>query len=262
MAGQIDGVGKGFFTEAGQLKSKDQLSKEAAVKSQTAADTVSVSSTGDKFSSSVRDIRGRFRDQSNSIAAVINQDESHLETADKAIKAQLAAAKELKAAFKSGDKSGIQAAQEKYEAATADRNKAAEETQQYNQEVAADRAKSLNVGNQQLGIVQTKRLQVEKSASAAPTSEREAREAIAQLKSDRDSIAAQQKAVASTKEDLQATVSKAEKSLADTESGTIRDLKKAESTAADLASRIVANGSQALAASNVSESIASQLLGA
>lgn len=261
MAGEVGSVGKGFFKESGELKSKTELSKEeAAAKRQPAAAPAESPAADTSIFTAIGSVRSRFAEKANAIATVINQDEQNLKESAKAIRAQLTAAKDLKEALKNGDEETIEQARAKLNEATEQRNQLADKIKRDNAAVVADRAKNLSIGNEQLGITRTKPVELERSAKADINNVKDVNELIRGLRSDRESIANQRGELNSVKQELRSTLSETDARLSKLQDQSIRDIADAERTARDLASRIVANGSQALSASKISEQVARQLL--
>ncbi|MBX7145193.1 MAG: hypothetical protein K1X79_12130 [Oligoflexia bacterium] len=263
MAGEVGGVGKGFFSETGELKSKQQVAKETeAPKESEASDKVEISSKSseEKLSSALSAIGGKFRSAANEAATVINNDEQNADQAAKVVQEQLKAARDLKAALKEGNDEKTQVAREKLERATEKRDAVAKQIEESNQEVADKRAKNLNVANQQLGVVKTEAVKLERSEKRDVSTTKDVDNLIEDLKSDKQSISEQKERVRSERADLQAKVADGEERIAATEKRSLRNFEEADSKARDLAARITQNGSQALAANKLSEGVVQQLL--
>lgn len=260
MAGEVGAVGKGFLTETGDLKTSAQLAKEdqnqktnsAAGKNTPAADT--------SISTALGSVRGRFADNANAILSVVNQDGQNLKDAQQAVKKQLTAAKELKTALKDKDEKKIEKAQKELASATAERNAVAERIEKDNSRLVADRARNLSVGNEQVGIVKVRAVQLEKSNIAEISKPKDAEKLIESLKADKASIAEQRTEHADVKNDIKEKIQSTDEQLSKLQDRSIRALADAEDTAQALASRITGNAAQALSASNISQSIVQQLL--
>ncbi len=260
MAGEVGGVGKGFFNESGELKSKSQISKEDAAQKSKAAPAQQAAVQDTSISTAVASVRSQFTQKANDIISVINQDEDNLKAAQKAVKQQLDAAKDLKAAIKDKDKEQIQIAQEKYEKAAKLRNDLADKIAKDNDRVVADRAKNLSVGNQQIGIVRTEAVKLEKVSADAPRKLSDVNDVIDGLKSDRAGIIEQRQELRSTKAQVADAIQNTDSQLSRIEERSVRSLQEAQDLADKLNAKIVGNGAQALSASKISEDIARQLL--
>lgn len=260
MAGEVGSVGKGFLSETGELKSKSELAKEdAASRRQPAAEPESPAADTSIFTA-IGSVRSRFSEKANAIASVINQDEQNLKDAAKAVRAQLVAAKDLKEALKNDDEEAAEKARAQLSVATEKRNELADKIKRDNAAVVADRAKSLSVGNEQLGIARTKPVKLERTEQEDLDKVKDVNELIRGLRADRESIATQRSDLREVKQDLKTTLEETDSKLSRIQERSIRDIADAENTARDLASRITANGSQALSASKISEQVARQLL--
>lgn len=257
MAGEVGGVGKGYFTEKGELKSQSQISKEEAAKK---PEVQAAPAEETSISTAVGSVRSRFLEKANSVLTVINEDQSNLKKASAAVNDQLAAARELKSALKDGDKEEIVAAREKLSKATAARNEIADEVRKDNDRLVTDRAKNLSVGNEQRGVIRVKAVELEKSPVQEIDSVKDANALIESLKSDRSDLTAQRQEHIDTRNRVKEIVQETDSQLSRVEEGTIRSFQEAESRAQDLANRITSNGAQALSATRISESIVKQLL--
>lgn len=259
MASEVGGVGKGYFTEKGELKSQAQISKEEGARKAAPQQEAAVSKET-SISTAVGSVRSRFLEKANSVLSVINEDQENLKAASAAVKEQLTAARELKSALKDGDKKEVVAAREKLAKATEDRNAVAERVQKDNDRLVTDRAKNLSVGNEQLGVVKVKAVKFEKSPEEKVDNLKEVNNLIESLKADRSDLTAQRHEHIDARNEVKDIVENTDAQLSKVEDGTIRSIQAAEEKAQDLAARITSNGAQALSATRISESIVRQLL--
>lgn len=261
MAGEVGGVGKGFFTESGELKSKSDIGREDQARITNKNEAAPVPATDDtSISTAVNSSRARFSEKANSILSIINQDEENLKAAQAAVKSQLEAAKELKTALKEEDKEKIARAQERLGKATEARNQLSQEIKKDNDRVVADRAKNLSLGNQQLGIVRTKAVELKKTSTGSPDDISEVNALIGELRSDRAEVVQQRKELRETRLQVKDAIETTDSQLSKVEDRSIRSLREAEDLAQKLSERITQNGAQALSATKISEQIVRQLL--
>ncbi|MBN8549642.1 MAG: hypothetical protein J0M12_10035 [Deltaproteobacteria bacterium] len=259
MASEVSGVGKGYFTEKGELKTEKQIAKEESPQKPAPRDTAAVSNET-TVSTAVNSVRSRFLEKANAVLNVVNEDTKNIKDASAAVSEQLTAARELKSALKDGDKKEIKAAREKLDQATEKRNEVAEQIQQDNARLVTERGKSLSVGNQQLGVVKVEAVRFEKVVPQEHIDAKDLQNLIESLKKDRSDLSQQRQEHIDVRNEVKSVVQSTDSQLSRVEEGTIRSIQEAESSAQDLANRITSNGAQALSATRISESIVRQLL--
>lgn len=244
----VAGVGQGFFSEAGKLKSKEEIRveeqkagearKARAAAAQPPVDTSELSDQkiGEAFSR----VRARFNEQANQAVSAVNQEQEDLRAARKVVKEQLAAARDLEQALENGDKEAAQVSRKKLEELQSKRNELSEQISSRDEEQLAVRRQTVSVGNEKLATVQIPQVKLEKSQDDIQAIDRpkEARQLEKSLKDELAALNAVGQELRETRREVRQVVSEGNARIAALEEGTIRDFEKAQETATRVASDI------------------------
>jgi hypothetical protein len=267
--------GNGFFSAAGDLKSKEQLTTDTKSTDKSGASqssnqtgssqTSSSDAASAEFSGQVGDaigkVQGRFIEKSNEIINVIHIDEQNINKAEKIVKEQINTAKDLKAAIKDGETDKADKLRDKLSKLSEKRADLVAEIKKDNSEVLTSRTKNLSLGNEQKGIVSTKEVKFSKSDEADLSSAKGVTDFIQSLKSDKAQLDVQRKDVREKKQEVKEIINDTKKQLGAIKKNALDTFEKASSAADKIASKI-SQGGEAFLAHKIDENIASKLLAA
>ncbi|MBX7137285.1 MAG: hypothetical protein K1X83_04805 [Oligoflexia bacterium] len=257
----IKGIGQGFISAKGQLKSKREIQVEDAKQAQTqskAKETEIV--TGDKVSNALAPVRTRFNEQANEVISAVNVNSQNLKEAQKLTKQQIETAKELKSALKDKDTEAIALKREELNKLAEQREALARQVKQDNAEQSDLRRRNLSFGNEQKGVVEVKEVKIQSRSTAADDLKNsgDVNDFIEGLKTELQSVKDQQQAQKDTKTQVKGVLQEVDATLNSIESDSIRSIDEAVKRTSKLAEDL-SSSSQALV-NNLSVSSVQKLL--
>ena len=262
--------GNGFFSAAGDLKSKEQLttdtkSTEKSGSTQASSQISSSDAASAEFSDQVGDsigkVQGKFIEKSNDIINVIHIDEQNINKAEKVVKEQINTAKDLKAAIKDGDSDKADKLREKLSKLSEKRNELVADIKKDNSDVLTSRTKNLSLGNEQKGIISTKEVKFSKTEESDLSSAKGVNEFIQSLKTDKAQLDVQRKDVREKKQEVKEIINDTKKQLGAIKKNALDTFEKASGAVDKIATKI-SQGGQAFLAHKIDENVASKLLAA
>ena len=250
-ADDVAGAGKGFFTEAGQLKSKKSLQIEESKSSKsTAATEVDTSGSSANLDKALGQMRTEFHEKAGRVITDVNQNLDDIKSAQNIVKAEKAAAKDLKAAIKDGDTEKADAARAQIQKLEDRRAKLAENISANAAEQKPRSRTSFNIGSEQKGTIEVR--QVDFKAAAVDAAELDKKKDINafidELDKEAESLQAQRLDQRETRAQIKEIVTEVDTKLQAISDNAVRRFEDAENLANKLNSEIKAGAQEALAA--------------
>ncbi len=256
--GKVSGVGQGFFSETGQLKSKEQIIADKGTSSKNPK--IDASNFSSSISNAIGSQRSKFQEQANEAVSAVNANEDNLKAAKSITKEQLAAAKDLKKAIKTEDQDAIKSSRKELQRLEKQRQELSQKIQEDNSEQASVRHQTLNFGNQQKGIVEVQAVDFRESSGEIKEldSTKDVEQYIQGLNDDLDSLKAQVKDQKDTKAQVKVAIEEVDRDVQKIQGDAIRSFDEASKTANKIAQDIRSGGLEIF--QNVSVSAVQRLL--
>lgn len=247
MAGEVSEVGKGFFNEAGKLKSPEQLAKETEAQSKSKAKETEVIETSVDITSDTksafRAVRNNFNQQVKEVTTQLDENEQFIEEADKIVKEQLDTARDLKEALRTEDNEKASEARSRLKELDIQRRALSQEIDDKNRERAPERVQSLSLGNSQRGQVKVEEVKLKPKIESDFGTTEDVNKFIDGLKTDKASLNDQRVKLQEVQGEVKTIVKDTRAELTQIEGDTIRSIDEAKATADKVATEIKSRGS-------------------
>ena len=256
--GKVSGVGLGHFTEAGQLKTKEQIAAEKG----TSSNNQKIDSSN--FSSSISNALGgqksKFQESANEVISAVNVNEDNLNAAKQITKEEISVAKDLKKAIKADDSDAIKSSRKELLRLEKQRKELSDKIQESNSEQSSVRHKNLSFGNEQKGIVEVQEVDFRASSGEIKDLEsaKDVEKYIQGLNDELDSIKVQTKDQKETRVQVKSIVEEVDSEVKSIQSTAIRSFDEATRAASKIAQDIRSGGLEIF--QNVSVSAVQRLL--
>lgn len=256
----------GFLTTDGRLKSaKENAAAEQKIQNSESNSTQQLAqedSTEPSLSNGLAAVRKKTNEDVNDIIQVINTDRDNLSDARVTLKDLKQTAIELKQAIKNGDTVEASTLRNKFENLQAERDSIAKRTEDDNQRLITERVQDVNVGNKQIGRIQTNEVKVSYAREVDTTNVRDLNEFIKQTDEELESIKGQLAENKETREQTRSLASEARAEINRAEEQSLRQVKDAEELAQKISTQLkqLGSGSLELIHKNISQAAVDALL--
>ena len=252
MATDIGEIGKGFFDQNGNLKSKEVLTREAPEGSSPSNARPSEESASEsEFSSqtvtrALSGERTRFTESANAEISRVNRAQETISDAEALVKEQISTNRALKKAIKSGDEEEAENLRNKLKNLDESRNKLAEESDRQNREDSLGTARELRVGNRAVGASTIPRISITPSSSGDTDTAAKVDDQIERLKGDLENLKTQRQGIKESRAALKESIKSGQQHIDAVEKSAIRTIGEAEKQTAQVADAIRSAGAQAV----------------
>lgn len=265
MTDEISGTkaGNGFLDAAGNVKPRDVLAREdaAPVRGDTDSNDEAASSEDLSLDRALQNVSAKFNRGANEIASALNQQRANVEAAQRLVKDEIAAAKDLKQALENGNDKKVEAAKKQIAELEIRRAEIQKQTESDNRG-ARDTNGVLALGNKVQGVVRVAEVKLAESpVNRANLDEvRDVDKLIDALKDERKGLNIQKKEIRQAAREVGTIVKSVSQQVGQIRSDSIRSIRSAEQNSAKIAGAIGSAGAQALVAHNINDQVVQRVL--
>lgn len=262
MAEEISGVGKGFFSASGQLKSKEQLqeSEKKERQNQKVNSSNNDATIPEILSSALGSTSQRFEQQVSSAQSTINMDQALVEQALELVEKEIELAEQLQTAKGQNDQESIEKTEQALNKVREQRVELAKKAEDYNNEMRGERSNNISIGNKQLATIRTKDVEISAPERKDNASSQNSEQLLSKLETERRTLVEQKNSLGNTERQLNQVVNEGRAEIQQVSENTIRTYEQAQAVTQRLVGEIQ-SGSQQMAVHRLTENVVKSLTG-
>ncbi len=254
----------GFLTRSGQLKSaKENAEAERKIsESDQPKERSEEPDIDQSIGNALSAVRKRTNEDVNQITEALNTDKENLSSARVTLKELKQTAVELKQAIKNGDEDTAEQLRSRLKSLQKEQDSLVTKTEDDNRRLSTERVRDINVGNRQIGRVEAKEAQLERSSEVDTSDIKDLNRLIEETDAQLENVKSQLSENKESRGLTQTIAREARQEINKVEENSLQSLKDAEALADKLSTQLkqLNSGSLNLVHKNVSQAAVDALL--